>query len=91
MKTEQIVASLRQMVGIELRHEGVCCRLLEILEDGPSLVLEDCEKNTSIQENQYGGLWRRVPRIYTIPVISADGTTLHPSFLALNLPISLQQ
>jgi hypothetical protein len=89
MNLTPFLIELRKFVGTKVVHQGVCCHLLEVLADGPWLVLEDCEANTSIQENQYGGLWRRVPRTYTIPVVTADGTELHPQFLALNLAISL--
>lgn len=88
MAPQTLVYELRKLIGEAVLHNGVCCRLLEVLEDGPQVVLEDCEANTSIQENQYGGMWRRVPRIYTIPVIDADGKGFHPQFLALNLAIS---
>lgn len=88
MNIEPLLAALRSHLGAEVMHQGVRCRLQEVLGDGPALILADCEANTSIQENQYGGMWRRVPRVYTVPVLSADGTGLHAQFLALNLPLA---
>lgn len=88
MNPEVLLAALRNLVGVEVIHQGVRCRLFEVLDDGPWLVLEDCEANTSIQENQFGGVWRRVPQHYTIPVSNGDGHGFHPLFTALNLPIT---
>ncbi len=85
--TNRLTAHLRSLLGVEVIHQGVRCQLLEILDDGPTLVLQDRETHTTIQDNQYGGPWRRVPAVYTIPLTTQDGTELHPSFIALNLPL----
>lgn len=87
MISPSLLAALRALLGTEVMHQGVRCRLLEVLDDGPLLILEDCEENTTIQENQYGGLWRRVPRVYTIPVMASGTCQLHPQFVALDLPL----
>jgi len=87
MASTALLTALRDLLGTEVTHQGVRCRLLEVLDDGPFVILEDCEKNMTIQENQYGGLWRRVPQVYTVPVISNGTSELHPQFLALNLPL----
>jgi len=89
MTSPELLTALRHLLGAEVIHQGVRCRLLEVLDDGPFLILEDCEEHTAIQENQYGGLWRRVPQVYTVPVITADRSELHPQFAALKLPLSL--
>ena len=89
MTSAALLTALRNLLGAEVIHQGVRCRLLEGLDDGPSLVLEDCEENTAIQENQYGGLWRRVPKIYTVPVVTTETREFHPLFVALKLPLSL--
>ncbi len=85
--TNRLIAHLRSLLGVEVIHQGIRCQLLEILDDGPTLVLQDRATHTTIQDNQYGGPWRRVPTIYTIPLTVQDGTELHPSFIALNLPM----
>lgn len=89
MTSVSLLSALRSQLGTEVIHQGVHCRLLEVLDDGPLLILEDCEAHTAIQENQYGGLWRRVPQVYTVPVFTAGTCELHPQFVALQLPISL--
>lgn len=89
MTSASLLSALRDLLGSEVTHQGVRCRLLEVLDDGPFVILEDCEKNMTIQENQYGGLWRRVPQVYTVPVIKDGTCDLHPQFEALNLPLGL--
>lgn len=88
MTSVSLLSALRTQLGTEVIHQGVHCRLLEVLDDGPLLILQDSEEHTMIQENQYGGLWRRVPQHYTIPVFTNDGRNFHPLFTALNLSIT---
>jgi hypothetical protein len=76
---------LRNMIGLHMLHQGVRCQVIEVLEDGPSLVLQSVEESPTIQPNQYGEATRRVPVTYTIPVLNKDHTELHPDFLALDL------
>jgi hypothetical protein len=75
---------LRGMIGQKVRYEGVRCQVIEVLEDGPSLVLIDVGED-GIQIDQYGNPRRRVPQNYTVPVLSAAADGLHPAFLALEL------
>ena len=74
---------LRRLIGQSVLYHGICCRVIEVLEDGPSLVLADGGKNREIQDNQYGEPNRTVPRTYTVPVRA--GAELHPDFLELSL------
>ena len=76
---------LRKMIGLSLLHQGILCRVIEILEDGPSLVLQSIEEEPSIQANQHGEATRRTPVSYTVPVLNDTNTELHPQFLALDL------
>lgn len=73
---------LRQMIGTRVRHQGLVCEVIEILEDGPVLVLS-CGESPVIQSDQYGNPTRRVPQISTVPATDTDGRRMHPSFLAL--------
>lgn len=75
---------LRNMIGIKLHYQGVACQVIEVLEDGPSLVLTSIEEE-NIQADQYGNPKRKVPQFYTIPVLSADGQSIHPAYLSLDL------
>lgn len=77
---------LRGMIGIQLCHNGKPCVVIEVLEDGPSLVIQHLEvDSSSIQPNQYGNAHRRTPETLSIPVLSADKTELSSPFLALDL------
>lgn len=74
---------LRRLIGQRVLHRGIRCRIIEVLEDGPSLVLADGECNMDIQDNRFGEPNRMVPRTYTIPVRA--GTEFHPDFLELTV------
>lgn len=76
---------LRGMIGLHLLHQGIPCRVIEVLEDGPSLVLQSTEEQPGIQPNQHGEANRRVPVSYTIPVLNNTRTELHAQFLELDL------
>lgn len=79
---------LRGMIGLTVRHQGHTCYVIEVLEDGPSLVLEDRGPVKALQEDQFGDPQRRVPRTFTIPVLDKARTGIHPEFLALDLVCS---
>ena len=76
---------LRGMIGLRLIHQDITCQVIEVLEDGPSLVLQSLNEAPTIQPNQHGEAQRRTPVTYTVPVLNQDKTELHPQFLALDL------
>jgi len=78
------IDQLRSMIGVQVQHEGEHCEVVEVLEDGPALILASIGGNT-IQSDQFGNPSRRVPQTYTVPVLAPDGSGLHPAFLALEL------
>lgn len=78
------IEQLRSMIGVHVWHEGVRCEVLEVLEDGPTLILVSIDGDT-IQADQFGNPSRRVPTTHTVPVVGSDGATLHPAFVALDL------
>ena len=78
------LAQLRNMIGVHVSHQGIACKVVEVLEDGPSLVLVSIDED-HIQTDQYGNPLRRVPQTFNVPVLTADGQTIHPSYLALDL------
>jgi hypothetical protein len=85
--TELIITldQLRGMIGLHLIHQGMSCQVIEVLEDGPSLVLQSIHESPTIQPNQHGEAQRRTPVTYTVPVLTRDKNELHPQFLALDL------
>lgn len=82
------VPQLRKLIGLEVMHQGVCCRIVEILEQEPALVLESCGQRDTIQDDQYGDPHRQVAEIFTIALFDEqrDGEC-HPDILALELPL----
>ncbi len=75
---------LRNMIGIEVSHRGILCRVIEVLDDGPTLVLQDLDRR-DMQTDQFGDPRRRVPATYTVPVLDNEHSSIHPEFLALDL------
>ena len=82
----EIVISLNQlrgMIGIKLNYNNKACQVVEVLEDGPSLVLQYFENN--IQNNLHGNAHRLVPETFCVPILSRDKTELSEVFLSLDL------
>ena len=68
------VANLRNLIGTRARYHGILFEIIEVLEDGPSLVLQDCERHTTIQADQHGEAHRRVPQTMTLHItLTEDG------------------
>lgn len=78
-------ASLRNLIGRDVHFEGLPCRIIEILEDGPHLILQHKEDHTTIQPDQHGEAHRVVPSTITVPVMDVDGSGWSTDFNALNL------
>ena len=79
---------LRNLIGLEVMHQGVCCRIVEILEHEPALVLEASGPREGIQDNQFGDPHRRVSEVFTIALFDEQREgECHPDLLALGLPL----
>jgi hypothetical protein len=84
MQPEDIdLPALRALIGRETRHGLQRCRVIEVLEDGPALVLACADDTTEIQPNQHGEANRRVPKTVTVPVLTPERDAFDPTFLAL--------
>ncbi len=79
---------LRKLIGREVMHQGLSCRIIEILEHEPALVLQASGPREGIQDNQFGDPHRRVAETFTIPLfdLQCPGEK-HPASLALELPL----
>jgi len=67
---------LRNLIGGRARYQGTVYEIIEVLDDGPSLVLQDCENHTTIQADQHGEAHRRVPPTLTLTIpATEDGRT----------------
>lgn len=69
---------LRQAIGKQLNYKGHRCEIIEILEDGPQLVLrnldfdhnaEPSDSRNPIQPNQFGEAHRRTPETFTVTAV----------------------
>ena len=76
---------LRQMIGVRVGYLEQAWQIIEVLEDGPSLVLESLRPQRVVQQDKFGEGYRRAPYRMTVPVLSIDEAALHPDFLALDL------
>lgn len=86
------IAQLRCLIGSRVSYEGAVCEIIEVLEDGPALILQYVEDDAAsqdahvvIQPDQHGEAHRRVPTIVTVPILSPDGRHYHPAFLQLDV------
>jgi hypothetical protein len=82
---ELSLEQLRCLIGVKVEHNGTCCEIIEILEDGPTLILQECELHPVIQADQHGEAHRRVPSTQTVPILTADRSELSSAFLGLDL------
>ena len=85
MTIEMTLTQLRGMIGTRVSHHGEDCEVVEVLEDGPSLVLLPLHRELTIQPNQFGEAPRRTRPSYTIPVLTRERDALSAPFLALEL------
>jgi hypothetical protein len=76
---------LRGLIGKRVSHRGLVCLVVEVLEDGPALVLQDCKGGPTIQPDQFGDAHRLAPRSLILPVRGPQGLGLNPEFLDLEL------
>lgn len=78
------VARLRRLIGHRVQHQGMACCIIEVLEEGPVLVLQEVGCPRNIQPDQFGKARRRTPHILEISVQDPAGQ-LSPEFLALGV------
>ena len=78
------VYELRAMIGMSVSYQGKHGTIIEVLEDGPSLVLHTIGAE-SIQRNLHGHPTRVSPLTLTVRVLSENGTALHKEFLDMDL------
>lgn len=79
----ELLHTLHALLGREVVYDGVHCQVIDVLADGPSLVLSRLGSRGVIQADQYGDARRRVPQTYTIPLRSLIEDDLHPVVRAL--------
>jgi hypothetical protein len=77
----ELLNALAALVGREFEYEGRRCEVIEVLAEGPTLVLA-CDGG-SIQADQFGEPRRRAPNTFTIPLLSEVEAELHPVLRSL--------
>ena len=69
---------LKKLLGQFLNSQGIPCQVIEILADGPALVLRDTSTRKVIQANQYGDAGEWVTETFTVAVFDAQHGGLNP-------------
>jgi hypothetical protein len=64
----QLSTVLRGLIGQELEYQGIRWRIIEILDEGPQIVLAHAERDNVIQTDQYGQPTRRGREVRSIPL-----------------------
>jgi hypothetical protein len=77
------VEQLRGLIGQHLNYHGVVCQIIEVLDDGQSLALQESTAHTIIQSDQYGEAHRRVAPTFTILVWDSTSGKLNPALTEL--------
>lgn len=74
---DDVIHLLRDQVGRIALVEGREVQLIEVLAEGPTLVVQEAG-GRSLQDNQHGEPGRSVPTTLSIPLLSEVGGGLHP-------------
>lgn len=81
---DKLTTEMARLVGERIVYEGVPCEVIDVLTEGPSLVLARRDSGSDvIQRDEHGDPRRRVPRTYTVPLHSEVTSDLHPIVLML--------
>lgn len=64
--------SLRRVLGAMVNYKGSQCEVIEVLEDGPAIVLRCLGGDCPIQGDMHGEAHRRTPSMITLPVYLDD-------------------
>ncbi len=84
MENKEFVELLESWIGLETIFEGKRLRVIEVLNDGPSLVVEELGGDPELQEDAYGFFEGFTPKTYVVPVFSSiERQTWHPLVQAL--------
>lgn len=69
---------LYALVGQRVVYGGRHLMVVDVLTEGPSLVLNEPEGAGQIQRNRFGEASRRAPTSWTIPVLDPATGEIHP-------------
>lgn len=82
-----MIDELRMLIGRGVQWHGVRCEVVEVLDDGPALVLRSEDAARHIQGDRHGEAVRRAPDTFEVPVLD-DAGNAHPDFVQLTAGLS---
>jgi hypothetical protein len=77
---DALLSKLNSLIGHEVLYDSRHFVIIDIVQDGPAVVLE-AHEDLYIQSNAHGVANRRRPRTHTIPLKSEVRNDLHPLLL----------
>lgn len=77
---------LKQLVGTELRYQGMRCMLVEVLDEPAVAVLRPIGAAPVIQADNFGQPMRHAPPLFELPVFAPDGTSLSAELQLVSVP-----
>lgn len=75
---------LHTLIGLRVRHQGVACTVVEILETPPALVLEP-DARSALLADVHGRPWEYGMQTIIVQVLSEDQTGLNDALLELEI------
>ncbi len=75
---EALTTLLEALIGRRVAYQGIDYRIIEILREGPAVVVSPLLGAGVIQSDQFGGAKRRVPQTHTLPLFSEVEDDVHP-------------
>ena len=75
---------LRALIGLRFLHQGQTCRVVEVLDDPPALVME-MESAPRIMPDHHGRPHEYGSTTHIVPVLSDDRLSLNDALLELEL------
>lgn len=75
---EATLTLLEALIGRRVAYQGIDYRIIEVLREGPAVVVSPLLGADVIQSDQFGGAKRRVPQTHTLPLLSEVENDLHP-------------
>ncbi len=76
---------LRALIGLKVRYLGRLWRVIEVVDNPPSLVLERDDAATLIQTDMHGRPWEYAVETCLIPVLTPDLTGLSAELMDLEI------
>ncbi|MEZ5584554.1 MAG: hypothetical protein R3F37_18935 [Candidatus Competibacteraceae bacterium] len=70
--------NLRRLLGQTLTYQGNLHHVIDILDEGPAVVLQEYAARKTIQANQHGEAHRWAPQTVTVTVLNVRRDALNP-------------